>query len=87
MYSIRKVFLIFVLLALLSRCSLLLESYSTIYLGNTSTGGGCPTDSNQYENGDVVSVLPAGTLVKEGYRVGINNCRKLKRSDTWVTMI
>ena len=53
------------LLVLSVGCSLFLSTYSVTYMENYSTGGVCPTDSNQYENGDVVSVLPAGTYSLE----------------------
>ncbi len=43
-------------------------SLSVTYNGNGNTGGDVPTDSNEYENGDEVTVLGnTGELVKAGY--------------------
>jgi uncharacterized repeat protein (TIGR02543 family) len=42
-------------------------TYNVTYDGNTSTGGSVPTDSNNYEQGDTVTVLGnTGNLVKTG---------------------
>jgi hypothetical protein len=42
-------------------------TYTVTYDGNTNTAGTEPTDSNNYEEDDDVTVLGAGTLAKTGY--------------------
>ena len=45
--------------------------FAVIYNGNGSTGGAVPTDSNEYDSGDEVTVLGnTGSLVKTGYTFG-----------------
>ena len=41
--------------------------YSVTYDGNGNTGGTAPVDSNLYDEGSSVQVLPPGDLVKAGY--------------------
>ena len=43
------------------------STYSVTYNGNGSDGGTVPTDNNEYESGDEVTVLGAGTMTKTGY--------------------
>jgi uncharacterized repeat protein (TIGR02543 family) len=42
-------------------------NYSVAYDGNNHTGGTPPDDMNSYLQGDTVTVLPAGSLVRTGY--------------------
>ncbi len=44
--------------------------YTVNYDGNGNTGGTAPTDSNQYETGDLVTVKPVGDLVKDLHTFG-----------------
>ena len=37
------------------------------YLGNGSTGGSAPADANEYEPGDIVTVLGPATLTRTGF--------------------
>lgn len=41
--------------------------HTVAYHGNGNSGGSAPVDSNKYADGDVVTVLGAGSLVKTGY--------------------
>jgi phage gp36-like protein len=43
------------------------NTFNVTYNGNGSTGGNAPTDSNDYEAGDSVTVANAGTLTRTGY--------------------
>ncbi|WP_201264891.1 X2-like carbohydrate binding domain-containing protein, partial [Brevibacillus reuszeri] len=42
-------------------------SYTVTYNGNGATSGTAPTDNVTYEQGDTVTVLGSGSLVKNGY--------------------
>ena len=44
------------------------ETYNVSYDGNENTGGAEPIDNNDYEEGDEVTVLGKGSLVKEGFK-------------------
>jgi len=48
-------------------CNLVTISYAVTYRGNGSTAGIIATDKYTYQNSDIVTVLPKGTLVNEGY--------------------
>ncbi len=43
------------------------STYTVTYNGNGSTGGTVPADGNAYQEGDEVTVLDPGSLVKTGY--------------------
>jgi len=44
-----------------------LPTYTVTYDGNGSTGGGAPTDANNYLQGQVVTALNQGTLTRTNY--------------------
>lgn len=65
-----------ILLVILSGCDLFQDdeepaTYTVTYNGNGSTGGNVPTDGDEYEQGDTVTVSGnTGNLAKTGYTFG-----------------
>jgi uncharacterized repeat protein (TIGR02543 family) len=43
------------------------EYFHVIYAGNVFTSGSVPVDSNEYADGDIVTVLGQGSIAKTGY--------------------
>jgi len=62
--------LVIALLSLVS-CNLFAKKYSVTYYGNGNTGGSVPVDTQQYVEGDTVTILGnTGSLAKTGYTFG-----------------
>lgn len=62
--------LVIALLSLVS-CNLFAKKYSVTYGGNGNTGGSVPVDTQQYVEGDTVTILGnTGSLAKTGCTFG-----------------
>ncbi|MCK4516813.1 MAG: InlB B-repeat-containing protein, partial [Spirochaetaceae bacterium] len=48
----------------------LIPTYTVTYDGNEDTGGTAPVDSATYEQGDLVTVLSEGSLVRTDHAFG-----------------
>lgn len=65
--KIKCLILAIILAILLASCPGEPEVYRVTYNGNGYTGGTVPEDSNTYEEGEVVTVLDAGSMTRTSY--------------------